>query len=250
MSIDWFTVFAQIINFLILIWLLKRLLFRPVINAMERREAGISGRLQQADKKMAEAEEIQQRYQLLLQQLENKKDTLIAEAREQAEKEKNTLLQQLSEEMQNRQMQFKADMLDQQQQLSDLIGKTLAEKALLLSRAIIGQLADMTLEQRIIELFLKQLSRLPDAEQDSIKQLLQQHGATFITGFQLNDENRLALQQWLGAFAPSSQCAFEQNETITCGISLESGGRSWEWNIDHVLKELKTDLLLSPEHNQ
>jgi F-type H+-transporting ATPase subunit b len=250
MSIDWFTVFAQIINFLILIWLLKRLLFRPIINAMERREAGISGRLQQADKKMAEAETLEQHYQLLLQQLESKKDALIVEARKQAETEKNTLLQQLSAEMQHRQLQFKADMHDQQQMLGDLISKNLTEKALLLCRTIIGQLADLTLEQRIIDRFLNQLSTLPETDQDAIKQQLLKHGATFITSFQPDDNNRQALQDWVNGISPSSQCMFEQNEVLICGIALESGGRSWEWNVDHLLKQLKMDLLLSSERNQ
>ncbi len=44
MSIDWFTTGAQIINFLILIWLLKKLLFKPIINAMEQREQGLANR--------------------------------------------------------------------------------------------------------------------------------------------------------------------------------------------------------------
>ena len=38
MLIDWFTVLAQIINFLILIYLLKRFLYGPIIRAMEERE--------------------------------------------------------------------------------------------------------------------------------------------------------------------------------------------------------------------
>ena len=37
MLIDWFTVGAQALNFLILIWLLKRFLYRPVLAAIEAR---------------------------------------------------------------------------------------------------------------------------------------------------------------------------------------------------------------------
>ena len=40
MGPDWFTVIAQIINFLILVALLKRFLYGPIIRAMERRERG------------------------------------------------------------------------------------------------------------------------------------------------------------------------------------------------------------------
>ena len=45
MDVDWITVSAQIVNFLILVWLLKRFLYRPVLNAMNRREQRIHQRL-------------------------------------------------------------------------------------------------------------------------------------------------------------------------------------------------------------
>ena len=39
MQIDWITVAAQIVNFLVLVWILQRLLYRPVTRAMARRKA-------------------------------------------------------------------------------------------------------------------------------------------------------------------------------------------------------------------
>jgi len=39
MLIDWFTVVAQVINFLILVWLMKRFLYKPILNAIAAREA-------------------------------------------------------------------------------------------------------------------------------------------------------------------------------------------------------------------
>jgi F-type H+-transporting ATPase subunit b len=52
MSIDWITVAAQIANFLVLIWLLKRFLYRPILDGIDAREAEIKARMQEA----AEAE--------------------------------------------------------------------------------------------------------------------------------------------------------------------------------------------------
>ena len=48
MLIDWFTVVAEIVNFLILLWLLKRFLYKPVLNAMDKREATIASRENEA----------------------------------------------------------------------------------------------------------------------------------------------------------------------------------------------------------
>ena len=57
MPIDWFTVVAQAINFLILVWLLKRFLYKPILHAIDEREKGIAAQLAQAEAKKAEAPE-------------------------------------------------------------------------------------------------------------------------------------------------------------------------------------------------
>ena len=38
MKINWFTVIAQLVNFLILVWLMKRFLYKPILNAIDERE--------------------------------------------------------------------------------------------------------------------------------------------------------------------------------------------------------------------
>ena len=56
MLIDWFTVGAQALNFLILVWLMKRFLYKPILHAIEEREKRIAAELANADKKKAEAQ--------------------------------------------------------------------------------------------------------------------------------------------------------------------------------------------------
>jgi F-type H+-transporting ATPase subunit b len=63
MQIDWLTVIAQIVNFLILVWLLKRFLYHPVITAMDRREQRIAERLQLAEQREQAAIESRQDYE-------------------------------------------------------------------------------------------------------------------------------------------------------------------------------------------
>lgn len=243
MAIDWFTVAAQIVNFLILVWLLKKLLFRPILNAMERREMGISGRLQQAHQQKAEAEALQQQYQQSLQQWQREKDALMAQAREEAENEKTALLQCLSEEIQRKKAEFETEIQQQQQALGGLISRTLAEKTLSLSDKILRQLADQSLEQRIVEHFLGVLAGLPEQECAPLKQALQQGDATLITRFQPNAADKQRLQDWFDAFAPGCRLTFARRDALMCGIALEAGGRSWEWSIERYLSELESDLL-------
>ena len=52
----WFTIVAQAINFLILVWLLKRFLYKPILHAIDEREKGIATQLAEAEAKKAEAQ--------------------------------------------------------------------------------------------------------------------------------------------------------------------------------------------------
>jgi F-type H+-transporting ATPase subunit b len=56
MLIDWFTVCAQALNFLILVWLMKRFLYKPILHAIDAREKLIAAELADAAKKKAEAQ--------------------------------------------------------------------------------------------------------------------------------------------------------------------------------------------------
>ena len=81
--IDWFTVSAQIINFLILVFLLKRFLYGPVIRAMDKREEAIAGRLKDAGQKQEEAQKEIDRYRfrILKRKDHNDEDTNYAKAK-------------------------------------------------------------------------------------------------------------------------------------------------------------------------
>ena len=247
MAIDWFTTGAQIINFLILVWLLKKLLFRPIISAMERREQGLADRLQQVETKMSEAQALKKQYEKHLQQLQIENDEVLSQARQQAETEKAESLLRLNEEIQQKKNRFDAEMSKEQQKLGPLISRTIAEKSLTLSHKILTRLADQTLEQRIVDHFLQHLSELPENEKVSIRQLLiEDNPATVITRFQPDTATRQQIQNWFDSFAPDSRLLFNQRDYIVCGIALEVAGRSWEWNVDRYLTELGTELLKSP----
>ena len=63
MLIDWFTVGAQALNFLILVWLLKRFLYEPILRAIDAREKRIATELADADAKKAEAQKERDEFQ-------------------------------------------------------------------------------------------------------------------------------------------------------------------------------------------
>ncbi|MFP4072257.1 MAG: hypothetical protein ACLFTB_09415, partial [Desulfovibrionales bacterium] len=81
MLIDWVTVGAQIVNFLILVWLLKKFLYGPIIRAMQKREEGIRQEMEQARQSREEAEQRAQKLEQERKELDRSREELMREAR-------------------------------------------------------------------------------------------------------------------------------------------------------------------------
>ena len=121
MQIDWWTLGIQTVNFLVVIWLLSRFLYRPIKKVIEEREAADRAASEAAQKKVEEAEQTRRTYEAKLDQIAQEQQdretafhkeleqeraerledakaeaaALLAEARERIETEKRASLQNL-----------------------------------------------------------------------------------------------------------------------------------------------------------
>src|SRR5450631_2538240 len=92
MLIDWFTVAAQVVNFLILVWLLKRFLYRPILDAIDAREKQIAKELADADAKKAEAQKERDEFQRKNEEFDQQRAALLTKATDEANAERQRLL--------------------------------------------------------------------------------------------------------------------------------------------------------------
>src|SRR5690606_34903035 len=76
--IDWFTVIAQIVNFLILVWLLKRFLYQPILRALDAREKRVAAELAAADEKEQEAEKERDKFRQKNDEFEQQRSVLLS----------------------------------------------------------------------------------------------------------------------------------------------------------------------------
>ncbi len=94
MLIDWFTVGAQVINFLILVWLLKRFLYKPILHAIDAREKRIATELADADAKKAEARTERDEFQHKNEEFDQQRTALMSKATDEAQAERQRLLEE------------------------------------------------------------------------------------------------------------------------------------------------------------
>src|SRR5580698_278918 len=94
MLIDWFTVCAQAVNFLILVWLLKRFLYQPILVAIDAREKRIAAELADADAKKSEAQKERDEFQRKNQEFDQQRAAILSKATDEAKTERQRLVEE------------------------------------------------------------------------------------------------------------------------------------------------------------
>ncbi len=93
MQIDWWTLGLQTINFLILVWLLTRFLYRPVRDTIAKRQAASEAALVAARQKAQDAEAARARYEAGVAELDQRRRELEAQVHHDAEAEADRVIE-------------------------------------------------------------------------------------------------------------------------------------------------------------
>ena len=72
---------AQLLNLVILAFFLAKFLYKPVRNALKKREDRVEGELAQAEEEMAKATGLKLEYEQKMQEIQQERDEVIGEAR-------------------------------------------------------------------------------------------------------------------------------------------------------------------------
>ncbi|OGS94375.1 MAG: hypothetical protein A3G79_01185 [Gallionellales bacterium RIFCSPLOWO2_12_FULL_57_18] len=160
MEFDWTTFILEIINFLILVWILKRFLYRPVLGVVARRRAGIEKMLADAKRIEAEAGELKQQNERRIAQWEGEKEAAQARLREELAAERGRLMAALeasiAEERERRRVLDERRQHDFRRALEE---QGIAQGAAFSAR-LLARLATPELEARLYALLLEDLRSL------------------------------------------------------------------------------------------
>jgi F-type H+-transporting ATPase subunit b len=244
MLIDWFTVSAQAVNFMILVWLLHRFLYKPVLAAIDTREKLIALAVADAASQKLAAE--RERAALAAKEgvLESRRLELLGKATSAAEEERQRLLAQARAESVALRAQQQARLEESRAKLAQDIAALARREVLAISRKVLGDLADASVEERMAELLAR---RLHDLSAEARRALGEVVGAatevTVRSAFDVPGKQRAVIQAAVDeALSRSIALRFENSPNTLCGIELQAGGRKVGWNIADYLSALDDKL--------
>jgi len=245
MLIDWFTVIAQIINFLILIFLLKRFLYGPIIKAMEEREAHIAANLSEAEEKLTQAKEMAAAHQHQLDMVGIQCEEMLAKAQEEGRAYRKSLFEKARQEIEAlRESWFHALQREKDQFRRDLHRLT-SQKVFAIVRRALSELANADLEAHIVEVFIRRLRDLDATRRQSIAASLRSLEEPVIiqSAFEIPAESRTKLIQAVQEQVNKDvSVAFEVQPELIGGLALKGHYYETDWNLDAYWRELEASL--------
>jgi F-type H+-transporting ATPase subunit b len=235
-QLSWSTFLLEIINFLILVWILKRFLYKPVLAAIASRKAAVDKTLSDAKAKHLEAEKLEQEYQNRLADWEKEKaglrEALNDELRAQREKLTADLRKALDEEREKERVLAERRLAELQDRAAD---EGIAQGVQFTTR-LLQRIASADLEARLVKLAIEDLPHLPASQLQLLKDACgdRQRAVKIASAFPLADAQRSQVIQILNEVAQQTVTpTFQQDPSLTAGVRISAG----PWTVRANLKD-------------
>jgi len=245
MLIDWFTVGAQVLNFLVLVWLLKRFLYQPVLDAIDAREKKIADELARAANSEEKAEQDRQLFAQKNQQFDTEREQHMQQVRDQARAEGAQLLAQAREAAEALKTRQLAALDAEQSALANELARRTRAEVFALTRQAFAAMADSELEAQLLKVFIQRLQSA-----DHVQEMLAQSGQSdskdspdsvlIASAFALSAAQQGMLRAEVKACLKQDVALqFEVDPALLAGIELTVGGYRLGWSLNSYLSGLQ-----------
>ena len=241
MQIDWLTVAAQVVNFLIVVWLLKHFLYGPVTAAMARREDGIRERIQNSREREQQAEDERARLHERLDRIEERRDAILAQAREKAEDERRRLRDEARDESESARRRWQEQARRERDDFLGELRRRSTDGFETLARRALGDLAETGLEEQMARTLA---ARLADLDEDTRRALAHGDGPVRVTSaFPLTDAARERLGEAISKhLRAEAEVRYDESKGLLCGIELTANDHRLGWTLADYLDRLEANL--------
>jgi F-type H+-transporting ATPase subunit b len=242
MLIDWFTVGAQVLNFLILVWLLKRFLYKPILDAIDSREQRIAAELADAAAKQTAADRERDEFRNKSKALDEQRSALLGKAADEAKAERERLLAEARKEADGLRVKQESALRNDQMTRGHEMSRLATEEVFAIARKALADLAAASLEERMAEVFTRRLGAMDGKAKELLAAALETAAepAVLRSTFDMPAKDRAAIQNALNeTFSADIRIRFETSPGTICGIELTANGQKLGWSIAEYLAALE-----------
>lgn len=245
MKISWFTVIAQIINFLLLVWLLKRFLYKPILNAVDEREKQIAAQLKDAEEKKENAQKEQDTFKEKNDEFDRKRKELMDKAVAETAGERQKLLDVARNEANKLSADLGAALKESQENLMLEIVQKTQKEVFAITRKTLMDLSSLSLEEQSVDIFIRRLNELQGDERQKFIQTFKSGSETVLIrgAFDLPEKQQMEIKKSVSEIlGRETQFQFKTAPELISGIELTAKGYKLAWSISEYLDSLENTI--------
>ncbi|MBD3246160.1 MAG: hypothetical protein GF333_04025 [Candidatus Omnitrophica bacterium] len=242
---DWFTFAVEIINFLILLFLLKHFLFGRILGAMDERRKKIQTKWDDADRARSDAQEEKERLREQRELLEQKKSEIMRRAEEEAREKKERLVEESRAEVRRRQEGWERALAEGKRAFLDDLRRRLSEEVFAVCAKVLDDLGNERIETRIAEKFLVSLKEMNDDAREEFAEKVRNAGRVKIySRFALPAEFKKKIGEEIASRGnkKDSEISFDVSAENAYGVVLTCEGYQLDWTLKGYLDSLEGEL--------
>lgn len=246
MIIDPYNVIFQVINFLVLVFLLRRFLYGPLVRAMDEREQELLRRESEAADRQKAAEAEEQQYAEERRSLAGREREILEQARREASEKKRDLLEESRREVEEARHRWEEDLARERDAFTAELRRRIARQACLVARRCLDDLADERLQDLAWSHFKKKMNSLDEEERQKLAAAITGGQVMLHTAFTLDEGQQKAVRDLLASCAGPGQelrMTVQTAEDLVCGFELEAGGYRLAWSVDSYLEGVERRIM-------
>lgn len=246
MGINWVVFFAQIVNLFVLVWLLKKFLYHPIINAVEKRQAEIISRVTKANEEYTLAESERKKLTQKINEFEKTKKKRFDQVSEEIETYKEAQMNAVKLQAQKERQKHQNELNRQVEMLHTQIRDLLADNFVALSQKIMGELSGQTPFEQSLILFQKNILNLSKNEIKKIKDAYKKQSIVSINSSEtLSEKTKENLGRFLSKtfdWETPVKMKFEEDKSLMLGLEMSIGDIIVQWHLKTFLDDYQEKL--------
>lgn len=224
---------------------MRKFLYKPVLQAIDKRESLIAEKLINAERKKSDADKLSDDLQNKIKDFDDQRITRINEIKISAQTEHDRLLAEARSAAKASSEKWHKNLNEEATQLQETIINEIQTEVFSFTKKTLRDLANIELETQIIEVFIKKLARVSDEEKEQWKSILKTTSRNVIlrSAFELSatqlDTIYQAIVHCLGI---EIQIQHVTEARLISGIEVNINGQKFAWSIENYLTSIENNV--------
>ncbi|MEJ2576063.1 MAG: F0F1 ATP synthase subunit delta [Gammaproteobacteria bacterium] len=239
MDLNWTTIVLEIVNFLVLVWILKRFLYQPVLRVIEERRRRVEASLAEARQREQQAEQLRSQYENRVAEWQQERQAAREALQQELQQQRAQALEALETSLEDARQKAQVREHRRWQELTDSAERNGLEQGARFASRLLEQLAGPELEARIVALTSKDLAGLPEEQRAALRRAAQAAGnqVQVETAHPLNPRQRDSVEHAVrSVLGEDLSCRYRETPALIAGLRLSVG--DWWVGLD-LRDELK-----------